>query len=38
LGGDVSTMVPPHVAKALGVEMVEMGDSNRMNLHSSLRD
>ena len=38
LGGDVSTMEPPHVAKALGVEMVEMGDSNRMNLHSSLRD
>jgi len=38
LGGNVSTMVPPHVAMALGVEMIEMGDSNRMNLHSSLRD
>ena len=38
LGGDVSTMVPPHVANALMDEMNLIGDANRMNQHSSLRD
>lgn len=38
LGGDVSTMVPPHVAQALKAEMEKIGDSNRMDHHSSLRD
>ena len=38
LGGDVSTMVPPHVEQALREEMDKIGDINRMNHHSSLRD
>jgi len=38
LGGDVSTMVPPHVAKALKLQMDKIGDTNRMNQYSSLRD
>jgi pantetheine-phosphate adenylyltransferase len=38
LGGDVSTMVPPHVSKALKEEMESIGDVNRMNHHSSLLD
>lgn len=38
LGGDVSTMVPPHVEQALKIEMDSIGDANRMNHHSSLRD
>ncbi|MBM3138322.1 MAG: pantetheine-phosphate adenylyltransferase [Chloroflexi bacterium] len=38
LGGNVSTMVPPHVAKALKDEMNLIGDADRMNHHSSLRD
>jgi len=38
LGGDVSTMVPPHVAKALKLHMDKIGDTNRMNQYSSLRD
>lgn len=38
LGGDVSTMVPPHVDKALREQMNRIGSANRMNHHSSLRD
>lgn len=38
LGGDVSTMVPPHVEEALNAKMKSIGDSNRMNHHTSLRD
>lgn len=38
LGGDVSTMVPPHVEAALIKEMNLIGDANRMDHHSSLRD
>jgi pantetheine-phosphate adenylyltransferase len=38
LGGDVSTMVPPHVAKALKLEMDSIDEGHRMDQHSSLRD
>ncbi len=38
LGGDVSTMVPPHVERALKEEMELIGEDDRMNHHSSLRD
>jgi pantetheine-phosphate adenylyltransferase len=38
LKGDVSTMVPPHVEKALMLQMEKIGDLNRMNQYTSLRD
>jgi len=38
LQGDVSTMVPPHVLKALQKKMGEIGDFDRMNHQTSLRD
>lgn len=38
LKGDISTMVPPHVEKALTRRMESIGDVNRMNHHTSLRD
>lgn len=38
LGGDISSMVPPHVAVALNKRFAEMGD-NQQNMHvTSLRD
>lgn len=38
LKGNISTMVPPHVEKALIKRMEVIGDTNRMNQHTSLRD
>ncbi len=38
LGGDVSTMVPPHVEKILLERMILIDDSKRMDQHTSLRD
>ena len=38
LGGDVSTMVPPHVEKALQSEILGIGESKKMDQHTSLRD
>jgi pantetheine-phosphate adenylyltransferase len=38
LQGDVSTMVPPHVEKALLIQMDKIGDLNRMDQYTSLRD
>jgi pantetheine-phosphate adenylyltransferase len=38
LHGDISTMVPPHVEKALLIQMDKIGDQNRMNQYTSLRD
>ena len=38
LRGDISTMVPPHVEKALLKRMAAINESDRMNHHTSLRD
>ena len=38
LQGDVSTMVPPHVEKALLIQMDKIGVLNRMDQYTSLRD
>lgn len=38
LHGDISTMVPPHVEKALSGRMAVLGETDRMNQHTSLRD
>jgi len=38
LNGDVSTMVPPHVERALKIKMSNIGDVYRMNHYTSLRD
>jgi pantetheine-phosphate adenylyltransferase len=38
LRGDISTMVPPHVEKALMCRMAAIGETDRMNQHTSLRD
>jgi pantetheine-phosphate adenylyltransferase len=38
LQGDISTMVPPHVEKALMLQMKIIGDLNRMDQYTSLRD
>jgi len=38
LRGDISTMVPPHVEDALMRRMDSIGETNRMNHHTSLRD
>jgi len=38
LHGDISTMVPPHVEKALMRRMAAIGETDRMNQHTSLRD
>jgi pantetheine-phosphate adenylyltransferase len=38
LQGNVSTMVPPHVEKALKAQMEKIGDLNRMDQYTSLRD
>jgi pantetheine-phosphate adenylyltransferase len=38
LQGDISTMVPPHVEKALLIQMEKIGDLNRMDQYTSLRD
>lgn len=38
LKGDISTMVPKHVELALIKRMEKIGDANRMNHHTSLRD
>jgi len=38
LGGNVSTMVPPHVEKKLVERMKVIDDSKRMDQHISLRD
>ena len=38
LGGDVSTMVPPYVESALKEKMKKIGDSDRFNHQTSLRD
>jgi len=38
LDGDVSTMVPPHVEKALKSEIFLIGDAKKMDQHTSLRD
>jgi len=38
LRGNVSTMVPPHVEKVLKEQMENIGDINRMDQYTSLRD
>lgn len=38
LGGDVSSMVPPHVEKALKFRFLELGDSQQIVAATSLRD
>lgn len=38
LGGDVSTMVPPHVEAALREKMKKIGENDRFNHQTSLRD
>ncbi len=38
LHGDISTMVPPHVEKVLKEQMEKIGDINRMDQYTSLRD
>ncbi|MCJ7519590.1 MAG: pantetheine-phosphate adenylyltransferase [Anaerolineaceae bacterium] len=38
LHGNVSTMVPPHVEKVLRTQMEKIGDQNRMDQYTSLRD
>ncbi len=38
LGGDVSTMVPPHVDAALKARFAQMSESQQMNHMKSLRD
>ena len=38
LRGDISTMVPPHVEKVLKEQMENIGDLNRMDQYTSLRD
>lgn len=38
LRGNVSTMVPPHVEKVLKEQMEKIGDINRMDQYTSLRD
>lgn len=38
LGGNVSTMVPPHVEKELKKRMQKIGDTQRLEQHTSLRD
>ena len=38
LGGDVSSMVPPHVEKALKIRFKELGESQQVVPTSSLRD
>lgn len=38
LGGNVSTMVPPHVEKALKTEMGLIKESKKLDQHTSLRD
>ncbi len=38
LGGDVSTMVPPHVAKALKRRFAQMSESQHLEQVTSLRD
>jgi pantetheine-phosphate adenylyltransferase len=38
LGGNVSTMVPPHVELALKSETQEIEESQKMTQHTSLRD
>ncbi len=38
LGGDISTMVPPHVKSALFRRMEEIGDASRINQYTSLKD
>lgn len=38
LGGDVSTMVPPHVAKALYARFAQLSESQQMGHMTSLRD
>ena len=38
LRGDISTMVPPHVEKALMRRMAAINETDRMNQHTSLRD
>jgi pantetheine-phosphate adenylyltransferase len=38
LGGDVSSMVPPHVAKALNERFIELGDNQTLVPLTSLRD
>lgn len=37
LGGDVSSMVPPHVHKALKQRFLDLGDGQTL-VHTSLRD
>jgi pantetheine-phosphate adenylyltransferase len=38
LGGDISSMVPPHVEKALKNRFLELGDSQQIVATTSLRD
>jgi pantetheine-phosphate adenylyltransferase len=38
LGGDVSSMVPPHVERALQVRFTELGDGQQVVPTTSLRD
>jgi len=38
LGGDISTMVPKHVGRALSKQMSKIGDTQRLEQHTSLRD
>jgi pantetheine-phosphate adenylyltransferase len=38
LGGDISTMVPPHVAKALYAKFHELGDGQQIVPQTSMRD
>ncbi|NMC12224.1 MAG: pantetheine-phosphate adenylyltransferase [Chloroflexi bacterium] len=38
LGGDVSSMVPPHVEKALKARFMELGESQQIVASTSLRD
>lgn len=38
LNGDISTMVPPHVQKALLKRMAELGDTSRLSHYTSLKD
>ncbi len=38
LGGDISSMVPPHVEKALKTRFLELGESQQLVATTSLRD
>ncbi len=38
LGGDISSMVPPHVEKALKTRFLELGESQQIVASTSLRD